>query len=266
MKKLSLSIVIPTWNTAKITLKCIKTIKKYLSDLKPQIIVVDNASTDNTQTLLKNQNITLIKNTQNLGFAKACNIGAKKAVGDYLLFLNSDMKLVDNSLLSMLKFFSQNPQIGIIGPQFLNPDYSIQSSVFPPQTIKNAIKEFWFGQKSYSKYTPNTKKPTSVWAISGGALLVKNEPFKKIGGWDEKYFMYFEDLDLCRKIHQLHKQVIYYPEAKLIHHHGASGHKLIDSHKQWQRLIPGSKIYHGLIKHYLLFLIIYLSQKCKKLF
>ncbi len=278
MNKTKLSIIIPTWNTAKITLDCVKTIKKYLGNF-PQIVIVDNASTDNTINLLKklerseilsnrrkNIKLEIIKNVQNFGFAKACNIGAKEAVGDYLLFLNSDIKLVDNSLLSMLKFFSQNPQIGVIGPQFLNPDHSIQSSVFPPQTIKNAIKEFWLGQKTYSKFTPTSKTPISVWAISGGALLIKKELFKKINGWNEKYFMYFEDLELCRQIHHQQKQVFYYPFAKLIHHHGASGHKLIDNNKQWQRLIPGSKIYHGSIKHYLLFLIIYLSQKCKKLF
>ncbi|MBU3935548.1 glycosyltransferase family 2 protein [Patescibacteria group bacterium] len=262
--KTKLSIIIPTWNTAKITLKCVQTIKKHLSDLKSQIIVVDNASTDNTEKLLNIKGVDFIKNPQNYGFSKACNIGAKKAVGDYLLFLNSDMELIDNSLENMFKYFRENPQIGLIGPQFLDPDHGIQASVFPPQTILNAIKEFWLGKPTYSKYTPKIKTAIPVWAVSGGAVLVKNNLFKKIGGWDEKYFMYFEDLDLCRKIHQLDKQVVYYPQAKLIHRHGASGKKLADPQNQWRRLIPSAKKYHGIVKYYLLFLITRLSQKLNR--
>jgi len=259
--KSKLSIIIPTWNTAKITLNCVQTIKKYLSGLKPQIIVVDNASADDTLNLLKTQKITLIKNPQNFGFSKACNIGAKKAVGDYLLFLNSDMELIDNSLENMFDYLSNNSQIGLIGPQFLNPDHSIQASVFPPQTPLNAIKEFWFNQKNYSKYTPNSQTPISVWALSGGAVLIRKKLFKKIGAWNEKYFMYFEDLDLCRQVHRLNKQVFYYPQAKLIHRHGASGKKLADSQNQWRRLIPSAKKYHGIIRYYFLFFITRFGQK-----
>jgi len=262
--KNTLSIIIPTWNTAKITLKCVQTIKKHLSNIKPQIIVVDNASTDNTVDLFKKENVTLIRNSKNFGYAKACNIGSKKATGDYLLFLNSDMEFFDNSLENMLEYFPKNPQIGLIGPQFLNPDKTIQASVFPPQTLINAIKEFWFKKPVYSKYSPKTKKPLSVWAISGGAVLINKDLFHQIGHWNEKYFMYFEDLDLCRKIHQQGKLVFYYPQAKLIHRHGASGHKLVNSQNQWRRLIPSSKIYHGWINHYLLFLITRLSQKLSK--
>src|SRR5690606_8080415 len=92
-----LSIIIVTWNTAEVTLKCVKTVKKYLSGINPQIIVVDNASTDNTLSLLNKEKIIVIKNKQNVGFSKAANIGAKHATGKYLLFLNSDIELIDNS-------------------------------------------------------------------------------------------------------------------------------------------------------------------------
>jgi len=266
--KNKLSIIIPTWNTAAITLKCIQSIKKYLPPSgqppNPQIIVVDNASTDNTLALLQKENITLIKNSKNLGFAKACNIGAKKAIGDYLLFLNSDMELPNHKLIDMLKFLQKNPRIGAIGPQFLNCDKTIQDSVFPPQTLINAFKKFWLNQKTYSKYTPKRKKPSAVWAVSGGAILIKKKLFEKIGGWNEKYLMYFEDLDLCRALHRHHKQIYYYPPSKIIHRHGASGKNLADSDNQWRRLIPGAKKYHGLLTYYLIWFIIKTSQKWQK--
>lgn len=262
--KTKLSIIIPTYNTATITAKCIQTIKKHLSGLKPEIIVVDNASSDNTLGLLYRKNLTLIKNSRNLGFAKACNQGAAAAVGDYLLFLNSDMELIDASLTKMLRFLHQNPSIGAIGPQFLNPDKTIQASVFPPQTAINAFREFWLGRKTYSKYHPSADKPSSVWAVSGGAFLISKEIFNQATGWNEKYFFYFEDLDLCRTLHKLNKKIYYFPHCRLIHHHGASGKKLAQPSHQWKRLIPGSKIYHGILKHYLITAIIYLSQKCLK--
>ena len=254
--KNKLSIIIPTWNTATITLKCVQSIKKHLPALNPQIIVVDNASTDNTLNLLKKENITLVNNLKNLGFSKACNIGAKKVTGEYLLFLNSDMELIDDSLTNMLKFLHKNSQIGIIGPKFLNPDKSSQASVFPPQTPINAIKEFWFGQKTYSKYIPKGQTPVSVWAISGGAILIKKSLFQEINGWNEKYFMYFEDLDLCRTLHRHGKQVYYYPSCQIVHRHGASGKNLADSDNQWRRLIPSAKKYHGLLTYYIITLII----------
>jgi len=259
-----LSIIIVTWNTAKITLKCVKTVKKYLSNINPQIIVVDNASTDNTISLLKKEKIIFIKNKHNIGFSKAANIGAKNATGKYLLFLNSDIELIDNSIIEMLNFLENNSHIGLIGPQFLNPDLSIQASVFPPQTITNAIKQYFYGQQSFSKYTPKTKNPISVESISGGAIMIKRDFFNKIGTWNEKFFMYYEDLDLCQKTHQQNMQVFYYPQAKIIHRHGISGAKLADSKNQWRRLIPSSKIYHGSVKHCLIFLILWIGQKLKK--
>lgn len=265
-KKPQLSIIILTWNTVKITQTCIRSINQHLKNkLNYEIILVDNASTDNTITLLKNEdNLTIIKNKENLGFSKGNNIGAKKAKADYLLFLNSDIEILDSNLSNMLNYFQSNPQIGLIGPKFLNPDLSIQGSVFPPQTAINAFKEYWLNQKdTYSKYFPKKISPQTVWSISGGALLISKSIFNQIGGWDERYFFYYEDLELCRQIRKLGLNIVYYPKMKVIHRHGASGTKISDDTNQWRRLIPSSKIYHGLFNHYLINSIIWLSQKLK---
>lgn len=262
---MNLSIIIVTWNTALITKECVESINKYFKDL--EIIVVDNGSTDNTVELLsKYQNVIVVKNGSNLGFSKANNIGLKYATKDYLLFLNSDMKLIDKSLEKMYFYLVKNANIGVIGPKLLNPDLTPQASVFPRQNIGNAIKEFYLGVKnSYSKYLPDGNDPQKVWSISGGCLMTKKTFFESIGSWNEKYFFYFEDMDLCRKVNKVGKDVFYYPLSQIIHHHGASGTKLTSFENQWRRLIPGSKLYHGILKHYLINWVIWSSQKIKKI-
>lgn len=264
-KTIGLSIIIVTWNTVKITQKCVQTINKFLDN--PEIIIVDNGSQDNTVELLsKEKNVKIIKNRSNLGFSKANNIGLKEASNEFILFMNSDIELIDASINDLLNYFKGKDNIGIIGPKFLNPDLTSQASVFPKQTIFNAFREFWLKQKNtYSKYIPKSKKAIKVWSISGGCILTRKSFFESIGAWNEKYFFYFEDMDLSRKVNSVNKDVIFYPQAQIIHRHGASGTKLADSQNQWRRLIPGSKKYHGLLKHYLINAIIWSGQKIRKI-
>ena len=268
MQKVSstnLSIIIVTWNTAGITLKCIQTIKKYLKGFKYEIIVSDNGSSDNTVALLKKEGGSkIIENNANLGFGKGNNIAAKKAQGEYLLFLNSDMELIDSKLIDMFNYINSNSDIGLIGPKFLNIDGSDQGSVFPDQSLLNAFKEFWCGKKTYSKYVPDTLEPIDVWSVSGGAVMVKRSLFEMVGSWDNRYFMFYEDLEFCRQIKKLGFKIFYYPQCRLIHRHGASGKSLADASNQWRRLIPSSKIYHGIFKYYLLYLITLSGQKWQK--
>ena len=263
--KNNFSIIIPTWNTAKITQRCVETINKYIPSA--EIIVIDNGSTDNTlQLLSKIKKIKIVENHTNLGFAKANNIGLKFTTSDYVVFMNSDIKLVDNSLLTMVEYLKSHKEIGLIGPKFLNPDMSPQASVFPPQTCLNAFKEFWLGHKNaYSKYIPNNNIPTKVSYISGGCIAVNKIFFEKIGNWNEKYFFYYEDMDLCRQVTLFNKDIIFYPKCQIIHEHGASGKNIVDSQNQWRRLIPSSKKFHGIFKHYLINFIIWSGQKWQKL-
>lgn len=262
---MTFSIIIVTWNTADITKKCVETINKYISC--PEIIVVDNGSQDNTvEVLQKFKNVKIIENHTNLGFAKANNIGLKSATNDYIVFMNSDIELIDNSLIDMIQYLDSHPNIGIIGPKFLNPDMTPQASVFPPQTPINAFKEFWLNQKeSYSKYIPRGSNPTNVNYISGGFIVVKKDFFNKIGKWNEKYFFYFEDMDLCRQVTKSGKDVIFYPKCQIIHRHGASGKNLAPAKDQWRRLIPSSIKFHGYLTHYFINFIIWSGQKWHKL-
>ena len=260
-----LSIIIPTWNTAKVTRKCVDSINKYLPN--QQIIVVDNGSKDNTVEILKKiKNVKIIKNHSNLGFAKANNIGFKEVSSDFVVFMNSDIELIDNSLFDIVNYLKSHPNIGLIGPKFLNPDLTPQASVFPPQTVLNAFKEFWLDQKeSYSKFLPKGDIPTKVSYISGGCIAVKKDFFQKVGLWNQKYFFYFEDMDLCRQVTKIGKDIVFYPKCQVIHHHGASGKNITDSQNQWRRLIPSSIKFHGYFNHYIINFIIWSGQKWQKL-
>jgi GT2 family glycosyltransferase len=128
-------------------------------------------------------------------------------------------------------------------------------------TLTRAIQEFWFGKKVYSKYAPQESYPIPVDAVVGAAFLVTPYAIEKVGLLDERYFMYFEDLDYCRRVWKAGLKVYYLPQAQIIHYHGVSGRKLAPKSMQWKRLVPSSKIYHGLLKHYLLTLIILFGQK-----
>lgn len=263
MAQPQLSIIIPTWNTANVTLRCIDSINKYLHKIPHEIIVIDNCSTDDTLKILRaHKTLKVIKNNSNLGFSKASNQGAKIAASPYLLFLNSDMELIDDSLVSMHQYLTTHPNIGLIGPKFLNPDLTPQGSVFPPQSLINAFKEYWLSLTVFTKYVPPS--PSSVWAISGGAILISRQLFSSIHGFDESYFMYFEDLDLCRKIRNRGLEIYYYPQCTVIHRHGQSGLQITDSPNQWRRLVPSSLHYHGFFKHYLLHFVIWTGQKWQK--
>lgn len=266
---MTLSIIIVSFNTKKLTLGCIKSISKEGSNLTKEVIVVDNGSKDSSPEAVESYSckltLKLIRNRTNLGFAKANNQGIKQAKGRYVLLLNSDTKVKKGALRKLVEFAEKTPNAGVVGARLLNPDGSVQPSCLRFPTIKNAIAEYWFGKKGlFDKYAPKGKKPRQVDAIVGAAFLITPQARKEIGLLDERYFMFYEDIDYCRRVKRATLAVYYLPAAEIIHQHGASGKELADEASQWRRLIPSSKIYHGLSKHYLLTAILWSGQKWQK--
>jgi GT2 family glycosyltransferase len=267
---MDLSIIIVSFNTRGLLKKCLEAIVEScrvseFQSCRVEVIVVDNGSEDGSAEEIQNLKFKIILNKTNLGFAKAVNQALKIAQGKAVLLLNSDTQVKEETLVKLVEF---EKKIGpaIIGARFLNPDGSAQASVFHFPTIKRAIWEFWLGKKdTFSKYIPAGKEPVEVEAVSGGAMLISREIIEKIGPLDERYFMYFEDMDYCRRAKLGGFKVYYLPSAKVIHEHGASGRQVTDEANQWRRLIPSSKIYHGTLRHHLMNFILWTGQKCQKL-
>lgn len=258
------SVVIVTFNSAKTIKVCLDSVIKFSSDC--EIIIVDNNSTDDTCKIIQafGSSVKLIEAGGNLGFAKANNLGVKSATGKYLIFLNPDTRILEKDSLDLLKeSLEKNPEYGIIGPKLIYPDGLEQPRTRNLPTIKRAFQEYILGKKGdYDFYSPNYKTLCEVEAISGACIIIRKELFQKIGGFNKKYFMYFEDLELCKQVRYSGLKVGFSPEVTIEHAEGKSG----TNQKTSQMLHDSAKQYHGLISYFLIQTIIKLGSGRRTLF
>lgn len=270
MNKITLSIIIVNLNTLDLTEGCIKSIYKNPPKFSFEVFVTDNGSNDGSVEMLKKydkkyKNLTAIFNDSNTGYAKANNQGIRKAKGKYIFLLNNDTIVYKNSLDSLVEFAEKTKDAGVVGSKLLNIDGTLQMSCFNFPTIKNAILEYFFGKKGlFDKFAPKGSKPVTVDSVVGAAFLITPEAKKKVGILDERYFAYFEDIDYCRQTWKNGLKVYYLPDSVITHYHGATFKKLADESQRWRKLIPSSKVYHGLITHYVINSIIWTGQKWQK--
>ncbi len=267
---MGISIIIVNWNTKELLIECINSIVRSHPVTNYEIIVVDNGSADGSQKTVEKlkaqiSNLKLVENKENLGFARANNQGIRKAKGKYILLLNSDTIVKKGAIDSLVEFASDKKDAGVVGSRLLNKDGSIQASVFRFPTLKRAVAQYWFGKRGLlDKYYPSGNKPCEVEALVGASFLITPEAIKRVGLLDERYFMYFEDLDYCRRARRASLKVYYLPQAEVVHLHGASGKKLSSNRDNWRRLVPSSKIYHGFLKHYVFNFVLWSGQKWEK--
>lgn len=220
---MDLSIIILNYNTKELTINCIKSIveqyKNQLDKKQFEIIVVDNASDDNSLESLKKlkiEGLKVIESKENLGFSKGCNLGAKNASGDYFLFLNSDTNIKDQGFLKMLDFFQKNEKVGILGAKLKNENGTSQPSAGHFYNLLNLFfMLLGFERLGFLKESPNQIKQVD-W-VSGASLMIRKKVFEKIGGFDKELFMYFEDVDLCYKAYKKGFLTYFYPEVTLFH-------------------------------------------------
>lgn len=273
MYKYKISIVIVNFNNKALTLECLKSIGTNIKGILFEILLVDNGSNDGSVEAFKSfikdefwkDRLKLLQNKSNLGYAKANNQGIKIARGEYVLLLNNDTLLHKDSIKNLLSFVENNKDVGVVGSRLLNIDGTVQMSCYNFPTVINAIKEYWFGKKSlFEKFVPKGDAPSTVDAVVGAVFLITQDSLKKVGLLDERYFAYFEDLDYCRRVWKNGLKVYYLPDSVVTHYHGATFKKMSDESLQWRKLIPGSKIYHGELIHYIIFLIMWLGQKWQK--
>lgn len=272
MKKPTLSIIIVNLNTIDLTKECIESIYKHKPKVSFEVFVTDNGSDDGSVEMLKKfdkeyKNFTAIFNDSNTGYGKANNQGIKKSKGGYILLLNNDTVVYKDSLQKLIDFAKKTPDAGVVGSKLLNMDKTLQNSCFNFPTITNAIRQYFLGSNGlFDKFAPKGKNPVEVDSVVGAVFLITPEARKRVGILDERYFAYFEDIDYCRQTWKKGLKVYYLPSSIIMHYHGATFKKLANESERWKRLIPSSKIYHGLIKHYIINAIIWSGQKWQKLF
>lgn len=253
---IDLSIITVSYNSEKFIRRYIASLNNLPSET--EVIVVDCDSTDHTVEILKNESkVKLIEAGGNIGFGAGNNLGVKHSNGKYLLFLNPDTQILDDAINIMLLYLKSQDKIGILAPAILDRDSKVQASVRRLPTIYGAIKEYYFSIKdSYKDYIPSGTNPTEVEAVYGAAMMMNRKTFNGVGGFDKKYFMYFEDLDLCRKVKRLGLRIIYLPKARIKHEVGGSFSLMKE---KW--LNESSRIYHGLLKSFLLYIILRFRPK-----
>ena len=231
--KNTLSIIIVTFNSQDCIDNCISSISKNYKK-NYEIIIIDNNSSDNTIEIIKkniNSNIKFIQNKRNYGFTKAVNQGFKICRGEYILNLNPDVEILDKSIEILIEKMNTNNSIGIISPQLVFPDGKIQFTCRRFPTYWNIFTELIFLNQFRPKSKLlngwkmgdfNHKTEMSVDQTAGAAFIIKKKLFDKLSGLDERFPMFFSDVDLCKRVKNLNLEIFYTTKSKMIHIGGNS--------------------------------------------
>lgn len=213
-----LSIIILNYNTCSLLDGCLQSIVNNLKGVSYEIIVIDNNSSDDSRTMVKKKypEAILKESKENLGYGKGNNIGIKISSGKYILILNSDTLLIKDGIQMLLEYVKTNSKVGIAGPGLLNKDGSKQKSVGVFYTPLNAILMLFGAERlGFLRYAPDN--PSMVDWVSGACLMIKKEIFDRIGSFDEKLFMYMEDVEFCYRAKQYGILTACFPQAKIFH-------------------------------------------------
>ncbi len=217
---LNLSVIIVTYNSAEFIDNCIKSIElNNHHDI--ELIVVDNASTDSTSQIIKNKfpNITLIQNRKNIGFAAAVNQAAILSKSDYLLLLNPDTTLESNFFNKLLISIEGKSDLLIIGFKLVGVNGEHQPTCWKTPSLKTLLSEMFLPYKlSLQLVTENKHSLSEVDSVSGACMLLKREVFEKLQGFDERFFMYLEDIDFCLRARKSGYKVFINPDIIVVHH------------------------------------------------
>lgn len=254
------SIIILSFNTSKLLQECLESVLKTLSSFPHEIIVVDNKSSDDSVAMVKKHfsSVNLIENTENAGFAKGCNLGARRAKGEYLLFLNSDTQMTENPLPSLLEVFEKDEKTGIVGGLLKNFDGSLQRSFGRFYGLKEIIIMLFGGERT-ELLVNKVEKPTIVDWVSGGFMMVRKEVFEKVGGFDERFFMYIEDMELCYRVHRKGFLVYHDPNAVVSHLGQGSSNKSFAIIHIFQGLKIFYRKHRNTLSYTVLLLLLYLK-------
>jgi hypothetical protein len=252
MYLIDISIIIVNYNTKKLISNCIKSIYDQVKDVLYEIIVVDNASTDDSIKTIKKTfpDILVIDSNENIGFGRANNLGTKYAKGEFLFFLNPDTILLNNAPLHFLQFYKHYDSmlsIGALGSVLLdkkckiNASYSLKYSTFYEDIFNSIYSSIFKNTKRKEKHLLKNDYLKVAW-VSGANLFIKKDIFLKADGFDENYFLYYEEVDLQRRLKFNKYESFVISEPKIIHLEGKSFDRSISIEKK--KIIDRSKFYY----------------------
>ena len=242
---MDLSLIIVNWNTRDLLAQCLESIYTSPPDASFEVWVVDNASTDGSAQMVRERfhHVRLIENRENAGFARANNQAIQESTGRHILLLNPDTVVLPNAIMTLHQYLSAYPTAGVVGAQLLNADGSLQDSWgrFPSWGTEMPVFGPRFSQRPRSRRAREASMlphegPWLVDWVSGACLMVKRAVVNSVGGFDESYWLYTEDTDWCHRIWDSGWEVLFVPQAHIIHLScAASKQRYLQTYLQFHR-------------------------------
>lgn len=234
-KQFELALVLVNFDSGDHLRNCISRLRAATGEVAVEIVVVDNASIDGSSDGIAeiDPEVTVLRNSLNRGYGRACNQGFKSSSAPFVCFLNPDIVPEAGSLSGMLRAIEERSGVGVLGPRLVNPDGSIYPSCRVVPKIGVALGHAMFGlftdnnrfTRAYKLIDVDHDVEQEVDWVSGAAMMVRRKAFAQVGGFDEGFFMYVEDLDLCARIKAAGWKSVYYPGAQMLHHVAGSSRR-----------------------------------------
>ena len=227
---MDLSVIIVNWNTRELLSQCLQSVYETAGDVGLEVLVVDNGSSDGSGAMVRREfpQVRLIENVENVGFARANNQAVVISQGRYVLLLNSDAVLRSGALQAMCRFMDQRSEAGVVGAKLLNPDGSFQASymdfpvILDEVLLLTKLSRLFHPACFPSHSLAESQEVSEADWVPGTCLMIRRETLEQVGGLDEDYFMYSEEVDWCWRVKRAGWKVFYLPEAEVLHWGGQS--------------------------------------------
>lgn len=226
---MKLSIIVVNWNTRNLLSNCLSSIIDSRLEWDYEVVVVDNGSNDGSQEMIRGQfeEVKLIPNLDNPGFARANNQALRQCSGEFVLLLNPDTVVKPGAIEILVRFLEDTPEAGACGAYLLNPDGSLQESAYPEPTL---FREFWrmfhldelvpYGVYPMEQWDQD--QPREVDVLMGACMLIRSKALDEVGLLDEDFYIYSEEVDLCTRLRRTGWSLYWIPTAEVIHFGGQS--------------------------------------------
>lgn len=257
---MKVSILIVNYNQKYFPRLCVESLQKSKFEGGMEIIFCDNSSKDESLGYLREASekgdIKLIEAGKNLGYGAGMNLAAKEAKGKYVVVLNADITVEADTLQKMVDYMEKHSEVGMLAPKLVYHNGDVQPSCrrhfrFMDLFIKRTfLKRIWPFKSRYEKYIMfdfNHESVQEVDLVTGAFMMMPRDLYEQVRGFDERYFLFMEDFDLCKKVQMTGKKIVYFPEANAIHYHkrlsDGGAFKLIFNKVSWMHLVSAIK-YH----------------------